>query len=136
MPRAPHALPKPISGGPDTGSGRAFLLPRLVGLTKALELLWSGDFISAEEANVSVCSPRCLDYISLWTKLILPRAPRQWSKYRDPFDQASGLSVLAHGFPDGLRVVHSPYGRGSQTQDHREAVAAFKAKRQPQFKGD
>src|SRR5207245_9239367 len=31
------------------GAGGAFLLPRLVGLTKALELLWSGAFISAEE---------------------------------------------------------------------------------------
>jgi len=32
------------------GDGGAFLLPRLVVLTKALELLWTGYFFSAEEA--------------------------------------------------------------------------------------
>src|SRR6059058_5074246 len=31
--------------------GAAFLLPRVVGLTKATELLYTGDFVSAEEAE-------------------------------------------------------------------------------------
>src|SRR5680860_1540224 len=41
-----------VKAGLVPGDGGVFYMPRLVGVAKALEILWTGDFISAQEAEI------------------------------------------------------------------------------------
>lgn len=118
------------------GDGGAFLLPRLVGLTKALELLWSGDFISAEEAERLGIVSHVYDDDALMAET-----------YRFAERLANGPSIairltkqavyqfLRTDFLSSLEAVTGPMGVAASTADHREAVAAFKEKRRPSFTG-
>ncbi|MDR3534502.1 MAG: enoyl-CoA hydratase-related protein [Rhodopila sp.] len=118
------------------GAGGAYMLPRLVGLSKALELLWTGDFVDAREAEriglVNKVFPdaelmartyefarRLADGPPLAIQLVKRVARMGLDK-----DLATGLEIAAANLP----VVRS-------SEDHKEAVAAFKEKRRPQFKG-
>jgi len=118
------------------GDGGAFLLPRLVGLTKALEMLWSGDFISAEEAERIGLVSKVFDDDKLMAEM-----------YAFAERLASGPSVairlmkravyqfLHTAFLSSLEAVTGPMGVAASTEDHREATAAFFEKRTPTFKG-
>jgi 2-(1,2-epoxy-1,2-dihydrophenyl)acetyl-CoA isomerase len=118
------------------GDGGAFLLPRLVGLTKALEMLWSGDFISAEEAERIGLVSKVFDDDNLMAET-----------YAFAERLANGPSVairlmkravyqfLHTDFLSSLEAVTGPMGVAASTEDHREATAAFFEKRPPTFKG-
>ena len=118
------------------GDGGAFLLPRLVGLTKALELLWSGDFISAEEAECIGLLSKVFDDEKLMdvTYAFAERLTNGPSIAIRLTKQAV-YQCLRMDFLTALESITGPMGVAASTEDHREAVAAFKAKRQPQFKG-
>jgi 2-(1,2-epoxy-1,2-dihydrophenyl)acetyl-CoA isomerase len=118
------------------GDGGAFLLPRLVGLTKALEMLWSGDFMSAEEAERIGLISKVFDDDHLMEET-----------YAFAERLANGPSVairlmkravyqfLHTDFLSSLEAVTGPMGVAASTEDHREAAAAFFEKRPPTFKG-
>jgi len=118
------------------GDGGAFLLPRLVGLTKALELLWSGDFISAEEAERIGLLSKVFDDDKLMdeTYAFAERLANGPSIAIRLTKQAV-YQCLRMDFLTALESITNPMGVAASTEDHREAVAAFKAKRPPQFKG-
>jgi enoyl-CoA hydratase/carnithine racemase len=125
-----------IKVGLVAGDGGAFLLPRLVGLTKALELLWSGDFITAEEAErIGLISRVCdddklLDAIYAFAEQLAKGPTVAIRLMKQVVYQSLRLDFLT-----ALDAVAGPMGVAYNTEDHREAVAAFLAKRPPNFTG-
>jgi enoyl-CoA hydratase/carnithine racemase len=118
------------------GDGGAWLLPRVVGATKAAELAFTGETIDAAEALriglvSQVVAPEALLDAALalatriaanppqvlrWTKQLLQQARN--ATLDEALDHAGHFQGLAH-----------------QTADHAEAVAAFFEKRNPVFTG-
>ena len=118
------------------GDGGAYLLPRLIGLTKALELLWTGDFVSAEEAERVGIVSKVFDDDQLIDNVLafahrLAAGPRVAVRL---LKQAVYKSIHMD-FLSSLDYITGPMGVAFNTEDHREAVRAFAEKRSPRFQG-
>ncbi|MHC9293325.1 enoyl-CoA hydratase/isomerase family protein [Mycobacterium sp. LTG2003] len=118
------------------GDGGAHLLPRIVGQARALELLWTGRFVEADEALalglvLSVHGPDEFPSAvgDLCRKLaagppVAIRAIKRLVRNGERVDFLTSLSMVAAE----QAVVQS-------TEDSAEAVAAFREKRKPVFQG-
>jgi len=118
------------------GDGDTYFLPRLVGAAKALELLWTADFIEAPEAlRVGI------------VQRVVPAAELKKHTYAFAEQIASGPQIpirmikrlvyqsLRLDLRTHLDLVSSHMGLVRQTADHAEGVAAFKEKRAAKFTG-
>jgi len=118
------------------GAGGAYLLPRIVGTAKALELFWSCDWVEAREA----------ERIGL-VNLVFPDAELMAGTmaFARKVADAAPLSIqtikrvvhlgLNQDLPAALELVASNMTVVRSSEDHKEALAAFKEKRTPVFKG-
>ncbi|HEV7472790.1 MAG TPA: enoyl-CoA hydratase family protein [Pyrinomonadaceae bacterium] len=115
--------------------GAAYLLPRVVGLAKATELLYTGDFISAQEA----------ERIGLYNQVVpgtqLALTTREFAErlaQGPAFALAKTKELLvreAHMNLDAaLECEAQVQATCMQHPDYREAYEAFVAKREPKFK--
>jgi len=120
---------------PDTGAG-TWLLPRLVGVPAALDLLYSGRIIDADEALAlgfvrEVVEPDAL----------LPRARELAQAYLagSPFALARIKSLayegLARDVDEHMRAHVAALSECFKSDDHREGVASFLERRPPAFTG-
>lgn len=114
--------------------GAAFLLPRVVGLSKATELLYTGDFISAAEA----------ERIGLYNRVVkaeeLAAATREMA---EKLAAGPGWSIgltkemlnreLSLHLNDALEAEAEAQALCMLNPDYREAYEAFTAKRAPRF---
>lgn len=120
--------------GCDMGAG--YFLPRMVGLGRAIDLMMTGRLLAAEEA----------ERIGLVHRVASPETFAA--------EAAALVAQLAAGPPRALRATKAAAYRSLdrdreaefdfevfaqvqclQSEDHREGVAAFKARRAPQFTG-
>lgn len=115
--------------------GAAYLLPRVVGMAKATELLYTGDFISAQEAE------RIGLYNQVVTQENLNTACAEFAQ-RVAAGPAFALAKTKEMLNRELDMnLHSALECEAQAQaicmqhaDYREAYEAFVAKRPPKFK--
>jgi enoyl-CoA hydratase/carnithine racemase len=117
-----------------TDMGATYLLPRVVGLAKATELLMTGDFISADEA----------ERVGLYNRVVpldqLETATREFAE-KLAHGPALGLAKtkemlnreLHMGFESALEAEALAQALCMQTPDFREAHAAFLEKREAKF---
>lgn len=115
--------------------GAAFLLPRLVGLAKATELLYTGDFLSAVEAERIGLYNRVVPATALETET---RTLAERLARGPGFALAMTKEMLNRemetSFDTALEWEAQAQAICMQHPDYREAYEAFVAKRDPKFK--
>jgi len=118
------------------GDGGAYFLPRLVGMAKALEMLFTGDILSPEEAleaglvNYVVPHDRLMEETMRLADRIASKPPLAVRMMKRAVYQAQGSTLRAH-----LDYISSQLALLSETRDHQEAAQAFLEKRKPVFSG-
>ena len=125
-----------ITLGLVAGDGGAYFLPRIVGISKALELLLTGDMLSAEEAldlgivNRVVPHEKLMEEALAMATKIAGKAPLATRMMKRAVYQAQTSTLRSH-----LDYISSQMSLLSQTEDHMEAAKAFMEKRKPNFVG-
>lgn len=121
-------------GGCDMGSG--YLLPRLVGLSVASEFLLSGRFIEAERARAIglvsdvVHHDRLLETGLAFAADLLRASPMGLRMTK----QTLNALIDAPSLETALAMEDRQQVMLLETGDHREAVAAFREKRPPDYR--
>jgi 2-(1,2-epoxy-1,2-dihydrophenyl)acetyl-CoA isomerase len=116
------------------GDGGCWLLPRVVGASRAAEMALTGDTIDADEALriglVSrVVAPELLLDAAMALAMRIAANPPQALRWTKQLLQQARTGTL----DEALDAAGRLQGRAHHTADHAEAVAAFFEKRAPRF---
>lgn len=118
------------------GAGGTQRLPRLVGKGKAMELVFTTDMISAEEAkaiglvNRVVPAESLLEEARKMAKKILTKGPVAIAMAKRAIHEGLEMTLK-----EGLKLEAKLFGELFETSDMREGVKAFLEKRTPHFEG-
>jgi len=118
------------------GSGGTQRLSRLVGLTKAKELLFTGDMIKAEEAlriglvNKVVPVDALMDEVAKMAGKIAAKPAMAVKVTKMLINTGSNVDLES-----ALRMESQAFGLLFSTEDAKEGVGAFLEKRAPVYKG-
>ena len=117
------------------GDGGAYLLPRLIGRARALELLWTGEFLDAPRAlELGIVSHVWPD--EEFASRVHELAARIAASA--PLATRMIKRAVVHGesmtFAASLDLISSHQAIIQATADSREAMAAFRERRPPVFR--
>ncbi|WP_346656204.1 enoyl-CoA hydratase/isomerase family protein [Paraburkholderia phenoliruptrix] len=118
------------------GNGGCYFLPRLVGPAKALELMWTGDFIDADEAHrlgiVNRITPdeNLQDETLAFATRLAEGPPVQTRDIKRLMYQSMRTDLRT-----SLETTSALMAVVQSTTDYREAITAYKEKRRGAFKG-
>jgi enoyl-CoA hydratase/3-hydroxyacyl-CoA dehydrogenase len=133
--RAKLGLPE-VSLGIHPGFGGTQRLPRLIGRARAKELIFTGDMISAKEAeriglvNKTVPGDKLIDECKNLGARILERGPVAVRLAKSAINRGTEMN-LDNGLAYEIETVSLTFS----TDDKSEGMNAFISKRQPEFKG-
>ena len=119
------------------GDGGAWLLPRVVGYSKACEMAFTGDMLNAQEALACGLVSKVVPDAEL---LDAARALANRIAVNPPYAVRMAKRLIMEGrnvrMDTLLEMSAAMQALSHATADHREAVDAFLEKRKPVFKGD
>jgi enoyl-CoA hydratase len=120
---------------PDTGAG-SWLLPRLIGPSRALRLLYSGDFLEAAEAkaigyaNEIVAPEALMDAAMAEARRYLKSSPFSIRHMKTLVWRGLERDVAHH-----MEAHVAALSAAFKSEDHKEGVAAFLERRPARFTG-
>jgi enoyl-CoA hydratase len=118
------------------GSGGTQRMPRLIGIGKTKELLFSGDFVSGEEAyriglvNKIVPQETLLDEAKAWAQKFAAKPRVAMTMVKHAIDHGMDMDLSS-----ALTFETDCFVQAYVSEDGREGFQAFIEKRKPSFKG-
>jgi 2-(1,2-epoxy-1,2-dihydrophenyl)acetyl-CoA isomerase len=124
-----------VACNPDTGT--SYYLPRVVGVAKALEMIWTGDFVNAEEALRIGLVNRVVPHDELMpaTKELAVRLAQGPSLAHEFAKRLVYHGLEANSYEAQLAYEAYALSVCFQSSDVKEGGQAFRDKRKPEFKG-
>ena len=117
-----------------SGDGGAWHLPRVVGLSKAYEMTFTGDFIRAEEAVRIGLASRWVEDADLMTEaMALAQRIAAYPSHSLRLTKRLLRDSQHVSLPIALELASSSQALVQHTHDQCEAVSAFIDKREPKF---
>lgn len=132
---AKFGLPE-ITLGIIPGGGGTQRLPRLIGTSRAKELVFSGDIINAEEAwrvglvNKLVPAEQLLPEAKKWAKRLAGRGSLALRMAKSAINEGVRMDLQL-----GLQYEHKCFSTLFSTKDQKEGMQAFLEKRPPKYQG-
>jgi enoyl-CoA hydratase/carnithine racemase len=118
------------------GNGGCYFLPRLVGTAQALELLWTGDFVSAEQAEkIGLVNHVYEDATFKEDVYALARKIAGAPPVNVRAIKRTVYQSLTSDLRTSLELISSHMAIVQTTDDYREAINAYKEKRTGKYHG-